>query len=888
MSCRSSASSSAITTMARLNSDLEDVQVLSGYHRLRHEGRDASAPSEAEWASFLAEQRALVEASDYTAARRTSLLNRLDRAASEVPNGPSFYAMRHIGNRVQAQSETVDAQLRQWSEQNGQPLTTVRLRYETFLAEAARVRSRTVPEGYAAARETIRAQGFPIDQATYTAMRRLSDEVAASVADEGERPRRIDHTEFPNSTAIFSAGYDPTDGRLEVVFRRREGGSTVGVSRTYAYHGVPASVWARMTGEEGPGSTYNRSIRNHSEYRYPSVEAQDAGAHARCAQCGQWRGASHACPVSAAPVAEPVSAREPVAEPVVESAPEPVVEPVVEPVAEPVAEPVVVPAPEPEPAPVAESVVEPVVEPEPATAPEPEPVVDPTRLPLRTTRSMYISSRGRVLNGVVGNFTVPQVTQLRAAAALGPVSFPVRYYGYGRTGDSPFSYFQVNGRAVYDRPRRGVHELVGQDLQCTCPDYQANYDCEHVRNVIAHYRTLVVPASARSTAQAPLTETEVAQAQRIAEEALERDWSRNAEWAEEARVRHAAASTPEDSYTDNFAAFEADQAAALERKRAGEEPVPFQRENALGGEFTRESGRGFGVEMEFDFPRGMSDRDKRAALVAIGQELHALGLTRVPHQEHYHAIAGRGYTDNHQGGWGFERDCTVSGEIISPIMYDEPETWENIEKVCEIVRRHGGVANMKTGSHVHVGARSVSTETATELVRMTNQHEDVMYRISQNPDASKHRPMRWCGPNNDPPQGGYSPHGVSSVGSGHRNGLNLAGVRGGDTDHPEIRYWDGSLNAAVIQAQVKVSAGLVMAAERNAGLGPSRRNRETVGSHASRLRAVRGSSPRRQLTSEELAEDTATFRSFADTIFSRREDKAQVAALFAVTNWQNA
>ena len=120
---------------------------------------------------------------------------------------------------------------------------------------------------------------------------------------------------------------------------------------------------------------------------------------------------------------------------------------------------------------------------------------------------------------------------------------------------------------------------------------------------------------------------------------------------------------------------------------------------------------------------------------------------------------------------------------------------------------------------------------------------------------------------------------------GHHRGLNMQSLSGRESDHVELRHWDGSLDPAVIQTQVKMSGAMVAAAQRAsvAGGGPVL-PREPVGSRARRAMVTRGSS-RRRLTSEELREESTTARSFIDSLFTRREDKKQVAALYAVTNW---
>lgn len=1035
MSCRTTPAGSAWTTFARLESGLSDVQTLSTFHTLRRDGRGVSAPTDAEWAEFVAAERTELQGRDFSEARMRSLNTRMDRAAEQAPDGPTWYALRNIRDRSRVESEGLEANLRVFADRLGEDYDTVTTRFNTYLSEVERGRSVAVPEGYTDARAVFRQQNIPSDHGTYEAYTRLAAESVAAmnirhVAEDS--PRRITQTVFANSRAIYSAGYDPAGGRLEVTFRRHMGvdPTTVGTSRTYAYRNVPAHIWEEMVAEGGsPGAVYAGQVRSRSEYQYESREQEDADAHRRCPSCGQWAGTDHVCPEpsgdtpasTAVPVgrdrtrAEHLAVGAEINRILEESPAETAAETgdrilssgfmpnpaqvrrwfatandfeslqtighrvlaadhpralqgtdraaTLELLAErhrelQVAEgfrcadcgqwagpghtcptPVAVMAPVSNAALAArlaaargqrvespeavlddiENLRERIAEEKAATAQafadadtdddededteevavaaEAAPVVPegPARPEPVTLRSLWISTRGRYVNtsnrryndaGYYDYVSLPRpIATVRSAAQTQPVIIPVGFSGTRSLSDTnpdglPMGRFSVTGTLTFDRPARGQYEVDGSNLQCNCPAYQEDYRCPHTEQALNQYRAALIPARTGAGAAATV---DPAAAQRLAEAALRQDWTRNEEHAAEARVRFAAATTPEDSYTDNFEAFEDDHNAALARKAAGEQAIPLMGAGAMGGAFTRESGRGFGVEMEFDFPAGV---DKYTALRAIGQELYDAGLTPVNTQQGYHASQRRGYTDNHERGWSFEQDCTVDGEIVSPVMYDEPATWDNIAKICEVVKRHGGVANAKTGSHVHVGAANMTTQTASELVRMTNQHEDILYRVSQNPDRPKHRPMRWCGPNADVPQGGYrDAWAVRSVGSSHGFGVNLNGVQGEQSDHPEIRYWDGTLDPAAIQAQIKISAGLVQAAERNGALGASRRNREEVGSHKKRLAVVVGRS-RRALTSEELSEDTTTYRSFVDTLFTRREDKAQAAALFAVTKWQ--
>jgi hypothetical protein len=362
-------------------------------------------------------------------------------------------------------------------------------------------------------------------------------------------------------------------------------------------------------------------------------------------------------------------------------------------------------------------------------------------------------------------------------------------------------------------------------------------------------------------------------------EAVQADLSAERAAADDARERALAVwEGPEVSYVEHPEAFEAAYRGAHDRRGRGEAAVPYMTENATDGLGARNGGRGFGVEIEFDFPPGT---DRYTALAAIGRDLHAEGLTRDASQHHYHqqgleALAQRG----HQGGWRFETDATVSGEIVSPIMHDEPETWRNLARVCDIVRSHGGTATARTGGHVHVGLADYdhTVENHNRLLQTAAGYEDTLYRLAHNPDAAAHRGMRWCEPNRDPGPGYTSLNSVRAQNFGHEIGVNFASVQGSRSDHVEYRMWDGSLDPGVIQAHVNISLAMTAAGSRGGYTPPPA---EPVGTH------VRRNPGRRRLRGEQWRQSTAGFRQLADTLFRRQANAAQAASLFAVTRWQS-
>lgn len=336
------------------------------------------------------------------------------------------------------------------------------------------------------------------------------------------------------------------------------------------------------------------------------------------------------------------------------------------------------------------------------------------------------------------------------------------------------------------------------------------------------------------------------------------------------------------SYLADPAAFQRDYNEAAQRAARGEHAIPYLREDATGGLGARDGGRAFGVEIEFDLPPGSYGTQQ-----IIARELHEAGITSDPDIHGYHEGRGRnltGYTDA-PNGWRLERDGSVSGgELVSPIMYDEPQTWANLERACEIIRRHGGRASVNAGSHVTVGTADYghSVEPRNRLLNTVSGYEDTLYRLATNPERGRHRLTQgnaYCSPNNVPAQGYTSLGEVAVAQGGHHRGLNLQHNVGARTDRAEFRLWDASIDPAVIQSQIKLSLGIADAAGRGATGGSTRR--EPLGSH-------RENNPNgERLTGASWLATTESFRSLVDSVFHRTVDKAQMAALFAATRrWQ--
>ena len=163
-------------------------------------------------------------------------------------------------------------------------------------------------------------------------------------------------------------------------------------------------------------------------------------------------------------------------------------------------------------------------------------------------------------------------------------------------------------------------------------------------------------------------------------------------------------------YSENLDAFETTY------ENINDDLINYEYENVLNGNTST-----FGVELEF--VGGNAD--------AIASELYDLGITAVPYRLGYHARV----SDNSK--WKLERDGIVSsgsqgGELVSPILKDTPETWRQIEAICEVAKRHGARINQSCGGHVHIGMNKLDTarQRWRRFFKIVENYEECLYKAA--------------------------------------------------------------------------------------------------------------------------------------------------------------
>lgn len=833
-------------TFTRGSCSLEDSQILGLNHALMQEGQHSVVPTRDQWINFIDSTIDSFQRGHLPLSRGSrDPIPRLQAARREIPSAQRFYAAERLLRRAQGVQITHRSYLERYAQNFNVEFAVAELEFALMLADATEDPTLCASPAFIRVWESNPENaGLLVDRRSQYAYEQMEVNRSSRNLQVESRPA-VTHSPV-DSSWISTMGYDPLNGRFEIT-------SIQNPDTIYAYRMSPIEYEEFLDAEGSLGTKFASMVRNNPSMQYEdSFESEMESVHNRCLTCGQYSGINHYCPI--------VGSEESINNDIrlaIERAT----------------------------ASIAENV----------TAPVPH-----TLLRGRTT--LYNAD----YNGSPIAIRIPSISRLTAEARrANSVRIPVL-----ATFNSNEQGFSISGLATvsYDGRGRGYHiSPVTEDsssgennLRCSCAQYLAQNTCEHLA-IVSERISSLARGNSRPSAQTVRDAIATIQVELEAEyaESLRATQEAEATWSPIPISFEQDPTIFQELYNE----FKTKRQEYKDAITSGADinslsyPVPYIEENAFGGLARRGSKRGFGTEIEFSFPGDMDYMIAEEKLRAIGRDLHAAGLTASSRQRGYGATHGR-YVAEHAGGWSFEQDGTTGyrneaisgGEIVSPVMFDEPETWINLKKVCEILKNHGAIASRGAGSHVHVGVGDYDhrVENHNRLLQAYSENEDLLYRLSANPERGRHRGRGYCAPNRVASTPYVSVNTVQGEQGSHGNALNLYNVTGRSKDHAEFRTFDSSLNPSVIQAQIGFAVYLAEGGLRADGSTLPRENRTPLGSRVS------ANPDREPLTGEQWRESTKGIRRFIDRFIPgvSEEDQSsnprirQMVALFAMTRWQ--
>ena len=779
MSCRSTPGMSVPMGLARIDSGLEDDQVQSLIHQLRHEynaAHDQHSPQQnhgsepvdltERWQALRTHLEAAVAAHSRLRPQRRAGLIRRTRDADTPPDASMIYAGERIRTRAIQAARMLEDHLATEGARLGVPDREVQQLYS-----AGRAAAQSGRQEWPTDEERQRWRGLPLDPRT---RRGLTTVAERPDNPDGRQELITDHRSPIGATAEISvAGYHPESQRLEIC-------TTDGMWLNYC--NVDADTAAQIHQGERPDDVLREQLQGRRAHQYrDAVQAAAAGVQRRCSDCGRYTGANHTCRLPVAAGQEPGQAayrRATTGN--------------------------------------LQTLDVPGQDGAPGASLTIDALTDVAELMDNTDRGEHIAISvvdQELSRQLIGEFT----------ATLGEDNQIVI----------------THSRAACTDP---AHQDAAAD-SCSHVQQAGAVLGEQLAAALHHHRDQVAAGTAAALA-AEATAAASAHTQPAS-----------------AALRPEAPDQSTFRYSDDPARFAADVRAAISDPR-----VPF-----MAGDPTRPvmygfgADREFGVELEYDSPRPNIAADQ------IGHALYGADFTRTPRMQRYGAARSSGYVRDLRGGWTFERDGSVDGEVVTPIMSDRPETWNRLHEVCTLITGNGGVASGRTGSHISISAADHAGMAArmTRFMRFMHRHQADLHLMAT---AGHGRGPGYANPIREPPTVGFNR--ISELrNSTHRyTYVNVAHIADRSTDlaaassRIEFRLWDGSLDPARIQAQVKLSAALL--------------------DYSSQNRSLTFADPRPQggrlnPDHDDFAAGTQHVRHLIDELFRRDEDKQQVTRLWA-------
>lgn len=414
--------------------------------------------------------------------------------------------------------------------------------------------------------------------------------------------------------------------------------------------------------------------------------------------------------------------------------------------------------------------------------------------------------------------------------------------------------FEESGRARVHSASGHIYDVNHEEGTCTCINYRVRGNgCRHI--------------DAARQALGQINNTPIPQPVNVQSSLQEHI---NFDLSEERRRENINSELEDDEffYSDNLEDFN----STLERSR--NEPLSYEYDNVLNG-----SRNTFGIELEF--VGGDAN--------AIARELYQLGICGYDSRVPYHSPSV-------PGKWKLEKDGSVSygdsgGELVSPVLVDCPETWNTIQKICEVAKRHGATINQDCGGHVHIGIDPLDTARHRwkRFFKGISSFEDVLYRLAGGSlgrirDGSTIYAREFA---NNATMGARSAFAMetaedirtlaSRISNDRRRGINLTNLANPNKPNTiEFRYFNGSLDPAQIQNNVKIANGIITASEK-----------ARIQNNNSETMKRRGNILREEPYENRNRQDHSMIRSFVDIFFTRKKDKDEILKVYSKNTWRN-
>lgn len=86
----------------------------------------------------------------------------------------------------------------------------------------------------------------------------------------------------------------------------------------------------------------------------------------------------------------------------------------------------------------------------------------------------------------------------------------------------------------------------------------------------------------------------------------------------------------------------------------------------------------------------------------------------------------------------FDGDIKMGGEVSSPILKDNEQSWEDINRLCTYLSKKGAIATNKTGGHIHIGSQVLkdNPDNIRKFLKQWECFENVIYFFASGKDSS--------------------------------------------------------------------------------------------------------------------------------------------------------